>query len=158
MNSNAIPSFTSIAVGEPYPCADFRFGGQMLKPAPAYEQVFALENPTPQEINDCKAGSKLRLALAEVDDMLFWLYKPGTMPWCDMAVWLPSNYDSKLEQIRHDLPTSRYLFNFILVDAATNLVANIRATTISRTFALKCAELVDRQTQRCYSISNSIEH
>ena len=142
-------SMSSMAVGGLYPLLDFRKvpGVAVVNPFPTFHFAVALDRPAPAEVRDFKAQSPLWLALAEVGGVMFWVWKAGHMPWCD----LPLCVDAEPYDVSTMPLGPRYNMLLTLVDSSTNRIKNLRRVTVSRDFASISVELANRQLARGYT-------
>jgi hypothetical protein len=126
------------AVGKPYqgeiPTSDatqynYR-GGQ-------HEMLIFMSRPLSTELEAIQRGT-WQFGLLVRPEVLFLLYKPGSMPWSDAPYsWWQVKRRLPEEAVEpFDLPTehSRALLTVIVVDAATGLVAAIKGVTFSPGF------------------------
>ena len=101
-----------------------------------------LTRPDSGEINDVKRG-KAQFALAEVDGLLFFLIKLGSMSWMDMP-FHPS-LSSRIQVLQKPSENGGYALNIILVDSASNIVKVLRLVTLPAGIS---AELYNRIVSR----------
>jgi hypothetical protein len=116
-----------------------------------HELVVFAAGPTRAELRAFHEGP-WEFALVAREEVLFLLYKPGSMPWSDAPYswWRVRELKPEEATEPFELPTgeSRALLSIVLVDAATGLIRTLKAVTFSPAFSRALHAAIRTQMER----------
>jgi len=144
---------TLYEVGKPYPGGlRLRYdGSQYNYRAGSHELLLFIDRPRPAELRAMQEGP-WEFALLVRPEVLFLLYKPGSMPWSDAPYswWRVKERLPEEAVPPFELPTpaSRALLSVILVDTRDGIVRLIKAVTFSPEFSRLLHAAIGAQIDR----------
>jgi len=140
--------FYSYSVGKPYHPDktiwpehveyDYR-GGE-------HELIMFWPDPTIKEIEEVKNGPA-EFGLFVEDNVIFFLYKFGTMQWSDapFSIHLIPEHERVIPGPKHGLHA---ILNIVLVDANNGLIEVLRASTLSPEFTTALEKAIQEQSSK----------
>lgn len=120
---------------------DFTQGGPVL--------IMFLERPTEKEIQQVKSG-RLQIGFWYKDDVIFVLFKFGSLNWMDAPYNVHLSEPFTFEEI---VPNSGFGLHVFLVDAATGIIKAMRLIGLGTTFSIQLKKAIEKQKNAAFDES-----
>jgi len=121
------------------------------------ELYLMFDRPAKTEIENIKRGN-IELAVYPADEVLFMLFKFGSLNWIDVPYSVHLSKDLELQEVEEG---KGYALHVTLIDASTGIVEVLRLIGLSTKFSIQLRKLIMSQKEKPFDIkayNNKINH